>query len=172
VLEHERQREALRAALRLHLDEEPLTAQWFHRAGLSGDDGLRAFKAIRRWTARGEHPADRVAGWNVVALTPTQLVVFRGRPVRATPPVEIRDLVARWPLDRLALTWKRHKVESTFFSMGGSTYTSHVQRATLTWAGEARPLMLDLPNDKLSREFLQAARQAIAAAGAAAPAVP
>ena len=167
MLEHERQREALRAMLQPRFDEEVVTAQWFHRAGLSGDDGLRVFKAIKRWTASGDHPADRVAGWNVLALTPTGVVVFTGRPVKATPPVAVRDLLARWPLEQLTMSWKRHKIESTFFNTGGSTYTSYAQRATLSWEGEERPLLLDMPNDKLSREVLPQIREAIAAARSA-----
>jgi hypothetical protein len=37
-------------------------------------------------------------------------------------------------------------------------------RATPSWDGEKRPLLLDLPNDKLSREVLPQIREAIDAA--------
>lgn len=56
--EHERQLEVLRAAIGEHLDEYVVSAAWCVRAGKFGD-GLRVFKALRRWTARRDHPADR-----------------------------------------------------------------------------------------------------------------
>lgn len=163
--EPERQRLALRAHLAEHLDDHVVAAQWCNRAGLHGDDGLRALKAIRRWTARGDHPADRASAWMIAALTPARLIVFRGRHARATPPVAIRDVLASWPPAVLDLHSRRHQVES-FFASTGSTHTARVRRATIRWQGEERPLELDLPDDQLTREFLAALEQAISDARA------
>ena len=62
--------------LPMPIDEYVVSAAWCVRAGKFGDDGLRVVKAIRRWTAQGDHPADRAPAWNVFALTPQRVVVF------------------------------------------------------------------------------------------------
>lgn len=112
MAEHERQLEILRGEVVALIDDHVVSAQWCARAGRFGDDGLRAIKAIRRWTARGDHPADRAPGWNILALTPTRLVVCSGRYVKRLPPVEPKDVLASWPLGQVELTSRRIKRRS------------------------------------------------------------
>lgn len=161
MLEHERQLELLRGEIVALIDDHVVAAQWCARAGRFGDDGLRVVKALKRWTARGDHPADRAPAWNILALTPTRLVVCSGRYVKRLPPVEPKDVLAAWPLAEVELTSRRIKV-SSFFASTGSTYDSTMRRATIRWDGEERPLELDFPNDRLARDTLKLAAQACA----------
>ena len=148
----------MRAILAPHVDEEVVAGQWFRPAHTMEDDGLRAFRFLRRRLSSGEHIADRIRGWNVLVLTPTRLLVFTARTVRATPPVVAKKLIGSWPLSEVSVKHKGRKVTSHFHGSGNSwAYSSRVRRATLEFAGDERPLVIDFPDDPLAKELLNGA---------------
>jgi hypothetical protein len=163
--ENRRQREAMRAALAPHVSEEVLLGEWFVPAKGMEDDGLAAFRWLRRAGSSGEHAADRIRGRNILALTPTRLLAFTGRSVRSTPPVVPKKLIGDWPLREVGLEYKGRKATSYFAHAGGS-YTSRIVRATLTLTDDDRPLVIDFPDTPLARELLKAAKAAIDASRA------
>lgn len=137
------------------LDEHVVTAGWFNRSGRWGDDGLRAVKAVRRWLSTSDHPADRVAAWGVLALTPTRLAVLNGRYERTTPPVVARNVLHAPRLEDVRVAVRRHRASATLFNSTGSTTTTAFRRLTITTAGDPRPLVLDLLDGRLAREVLR-----------------
>jgi hypothetical protein len=161
--ENRRQREAMRALMTPYVEEEVVCAEWFTPAKGMEDDGLAAVKWLRRRLSRGERPDDRLRGTNILVLTRTRLLAFTARRVRATPPVEPRRQVGDWPLTQVGLTYRGRKAQSYFAHYGG-TYTSKIVRATLTFDGDERPLVIDFPDTPLARELLKAATAAIKAA--------
>jgi hypothetical protein len=161
--ENRRQREAMLATMAPVVDEEVVCAEWFAPAKGMEDDGLAAVKWLRRRLSSGERPDDRLRGANILVLTPTRLLAFTARRVRATPPVEPRKQVGDWPLTQVWLEYRGRKAES-FFNATGSTYTSKIVRAVLTIEGDERPLVIDFPDTPLARELLKATKSAIAAA--------
>jgi hypothetical protein len=160
VREEERQRLVLRDMLAGHVNEEVLGAYWFMRGGLFGDDWRRPFRAIWRAFSGGRHAADRLGRHNVFVLTPTRVVVFAGRYARGLPPVELREELGSWAFDAVELVSKRTKL-SSFMATTGSSYDSYVLRATLTVPGEERPIVMDFPYDKVSRELMKAAKERV-----------
>jgi hypothetical protein len=154
VTELDRQRNAMRAQMEPWVGEEVVCAEWFAPAKGMEDDGLAAVKWIRRRVSSGERIDDRIRTWNILVLTPTRLVAFAGRHVRATPSVEPRKQVGEWPLAAVGLKYKGRKADS-YFAHGGGTYTSKIVRATLTLPGEERPLVIDFPDTPLARELLK-----------------
>jgi hypothetical protein len=161
--ENRRQREAMLATMAPVVDEEIVCAEWFTPAKGMEDDGLAAIKWLRRRLSSGERRDDRLRGANVLVLTPTRLLAFTARRVRATPPVEPKEQIGDWPLAHVDLAYRGRKAES-FFNTTGSTYTSKIVRATLTFDGDERPLVIDFPDKPLARELLKTAKSAIAAA--------
>jgi hypothetical protein len=162
--ENKRQREAMRALMAPYVDEEVISGEWFTPAKGMEDDGLAAIKWLRRRLSSGERPDDRLRGANILVLTPTRLLAFTARRVRSTPPVEPKQQIGDWPLGRFALEYRGRKAES-FMNATGSTYTSKIVRATLTFDGDNRPLVIDFPDTPLARELLKSAQDAIALAG-------
>jgi hypothetical protein len=161
--ENRRQREAMLATLAPVVDEEVVCGAWFTPAKGMEDDGLAAVKWLRRRLSSGERPDDRLRGANILVLTPTRLLAFTARRVRATPPVEPRNQVGDWPLAQVELTYRGRKADS-FFNATGSTYTSKIVRATLAFDGDDRPLVIDLPDTPLARELMKKAKAAIESA--------
>jgi hypothetical protein len=161
--ENRRQREAMLATLAPVVDEEVVCGEWFLPAKGMEDDGLAAVKWLRRRLSSGRRPDDRLRGANILVLTPTRLLAFTARRVRATPPVEPRKQVGDWPLTEVELTYRGRKAQAYFAHYGG-TYTSKIVRATLTLAGEERPLVIDFPDTPLARELMKAAKAAIESA--------
>lgn len=157
--ENRRQREAMRATMAPHVDEEVVAAEWFRPAKGMEDDGLAAVKWLRRATSGGHHAADRIRGWNILVLTPTRVLAFTARPQRSTPPVAPKKQIGDWPLGDLALDFKGRKATS-YFAHGAGSYTSKIVRATLTVPGDDRPLVIDFPDTPLARELLKAAKAA------------
>jgi hypothetical protein len=127
------------------------------------DDGLAAVKWLRRRLSGGDRPDDRLRGANILVLTPTRLIAFTAKRVRATPPVEPKGRIGEWPLTGIELKYRGRKAES-YFAHGSGTYTSKIVRATLTFAGDEDPLVIDFPDTPLARELLKAATEAITAA--------
>jgi hypothetical protein len=160
--ENRRQRDAMLALLAPHVDEEVVCGEWFTPAKGMEDDGLAAVKWLRRRLSSGQRPDDRLRGANILVLTPTRLLAFTARRVRATPPVEPKERIGEWPLSQVELTYRGRKAESYFFTTG--SYTSKIVRATLTFTGDERPLVIDFPDTPLARELLKAARERIAKA--------
>jgi hypothetical protein len=85
------------------------------------------------------------------------------------PPGECDDAGAAKEADRrLAADPGRPEVPraqgGVVFNATGSTYTSKIVRATLTFDGDERPLVIDFPDTPLARELMQAAKAAIEAA--------
>ena len=161
----DRQREAMLRVMAPVVDEEVVCAEWFAPAKGMEDDGLAAVKWLRRRLSSGERPDDRLRGANILVLTPTRLLAFTARRVRATPAVEPRRQIGDWPLADVGLTYRGRKAES-YFAQSGGTYTSKIVRATLELAGEEHPLVVDFPDTPLARELLKAAQEASAAAHA------
>jgi hypothetical protein len=162
--ENRRQREAMLATMAPVVDEEVVCAEWFAPAKGMEDDGLAAIKWLRRRLSSGGRPDDRLRGANILVLTPTRVLAFTARRVRATPPVEPKEQIGEWPLTQVDLSYRGRKAES-FFNATGSTYTSKVVRATLTFAGDDRPLVIDFPDTPLARELLKGTKAAIESAG-------
>jgi len=158
--ENRRQREAMLATMAPVVDEQVVCAEWFTPAMGMEDDGLAAVKWLRRRLSSGARPDDRLRGANILVLTPTRLLAFTARRVRATPPVEPRKQVGTWPLTEIELTYSGRKAESYFAHYGG-TYTSKIVRATLTFDGDERPLVIDFPDTPLARELLKGTKAAI-----------
>jgi hypothetical protein len=158
--ENRRQREAMRAQMAPWVEEDVVCAEWFAPAKGMEDDGLAAVKWIRRRVSSGERIDDRIRSVNILALTPTRLIAFAGRRVRATPSVEPKQQVGEWPLAGVALEYRGRKAES-YMAHGGGTYTSKIVRATLTLPGEDRPLTIDFPDTPLARELLRAVTERV-----------
>lgn len=154
MLDHERQLRDLQALLAGWLDEPVLGAQIAHRADAVGDDGLRAFKAIRRWTARGDHPADRASALNVVAVTAQHLVVLKARHARATPPVTVTELLAYWEHGGCEVHVKG-RVAETYMSQGGGTSRTRMRRLSISWPGDERGVAFDFVTNKATSAFLR-----------------
>ena len=161
--ENRRQREAMLATMAPVVDEQVVCAEWFTPAKGMEDDGLAAVKWLRRRLSSGARPDDRLRGANILVLTPTRLLAFTARRVRATPPVEPKTQVGEWRLREVSLDYRGRKAESYLAHYGG-TYTSKIVRATLTFDGDERPLVIDFPDTPLARELLKAATAAIKAA--------
>ncbi len=161
--ENRRQREAMRAQMASWLNEEVVCAEWFAPAKGMEDDGLAAVKWIRRRASGGDRVDDRLRTWNILALTPTRLVAFAGRHVRATPSVEPRREIGAWPLSGVALEYRGRRAES-YMAHAGGTHTSKIVRATLTLPGEDRPLVIDFPDTPLARALLTAISERVGTA--------
>src|SRR4051812_34853786 len=146
----------MRAQMAPWVREDVVAAEWFAPAKGMEDDGLAAVKWIRRRVSGGKRVDDRIRSCNVLVLTPTRLVAFAGRRVRATPAVEPKRQIGEWPLSRVKLSYRGRKAES-YMAHAGGTYTSKIVRATLTLHGEDRPLTIDFPDTPLARELLEAA---------------
>jgi hypothetical protein len=153
----------MRALMTPYVEEDVVCGEWFTPTKGMEDDGLAAVKWLRRRLSSGERPDDRLRGANILVLTPTRLLAFTARRVRATPPVEPRKLIGDWSLTQVQLTYRGRKADS-FFNATGSTYTSKIVRATLAFDGGDRPLVIDFPDTPLARELLKAATAAIKAA--------
>ena len=161
----DRQRTAMQGMMGPEVGEDVVSAQWFTPAKGMEDDGLAAIKWVRRRLSSGEHADDRIRGWNILVLTPTRLVMFTARYVRSTPPVRPKKKIGEWPLDRVSVEFRGRKAQS-YMASTGSSYTSRIVRATLTFADEDRPLVIDFHDDALTRELLKAAKEAtVRAAG-------
>jgi len=158
----DRTREMLRRMVDEEVGEEIVAIGWFYREGSSEDSWRHGPRLLRRvFAARSDHPADHLGSRNILALTPTRVVVFAGR--AAPPLVRVRGLVGAWPLGEITVQARAHRAQA-YMSQGGGTYETRLTRVTLTFAGADQPLGMDFPRDELARELV-AALKAAASAG-------
>jgi hypothetical protein len=160
--ENRRQREAMRALMGPVVGEEVIAGEWFTPVKGMEDDGLAAVKWVRRRLSSGERIDDRLRGANILVLTPTRLLAFTARRVRATPPVEPKELIGEWPRAEVGVEYRGRKANS-YFIHGSGTYTSKIVRATLQLPGEDGPLVIDFPDTPLARELLAATKGSVTA---------
>jgi len=155
--EDERNRKMLREAIAPFTGEEIVAIGWFSREGTSEDSWKKGPRLLKRLFASGEHAADNLGNRNVLALTPSQVLVFAGS---ARPPlVRVKRQIAAWPLDRVHLESRTH-TGHVLMNATANTYKTKVLRAVLTVAGEDRPLVMDFPTIPISREVIAAVKAA------------
>jgi hypothetical protein len=152
--EEERQRQILLDALDPFVDEEIEVAHYAMREYGFEDSWRKGLRWIRR-RFPSDHPKDRTGTYNVVAVTPTRVLVFNAKP--EPPLLAIRRQIAEWPLGEIRVTSKGESVESHYNS--GSSMSRHrIVRARFSWDGEERPLVLDFPKGAQTKAVLDALR--------------
>lgn len=158
--ENRRQRGLMRDALAGWIDEEIVAAYYFLRHKAWEDDWRKGPWALKRLLRTSDHPADRVARMNVLALTPAHLVVFTAR--AKAPLLVVRAPLVAWPLDAVSIASRGKAVTATSIRSDGSSqrWDNRIIRATLSVAGDDRPLIMDFPNHDLSRELIAAVKAA------------
>jgi hypothetical protein len=124
-----------------------------------GDSWKRGPRWIKRRLASG-HPADDTGTMNVLVLTPTRVLVFNAKP--KAPLLEIRRQIAEWPIEAVRLESRGMKTTS-HYNQGNSSSTHRIIRATITWTGEERPLVLDFPSNPNAKEVIEAVKRATTA---------
>src|SRR5687767_3947938 len=153
--ENRRQRQLIRDALSSFVDEDIEAAYYAMREYGWQDRWRKGFRWIRR-RFPSDHPKDKTGSYNVVAVTPTRVLVFNAKP--QAPLLEVRRQIAEWPRDEVRVTTKGMTVESHYNS--GSSMSRHrITRATFSWDGEERPLILDFGKGPLVKEVLEALKR-------------
>ena len=84
-------------------------------------------------------------------------MVFNAKP--KAPLLEIRDKIADWPVEAVRLEDKRMTF-TAHYNQSGSMSTHRVIRATITWDGEERPLILDFATNPNAKEVIEAVKRA------------
>ena len=159
--EVDRTREMLREMVAADVDEEITAIGWFDREGGSENSWRHGPRLLRRVRARrSDQPADHLGSRNVLALTPTRVIVFAGRV--APPLVRVHGLVGAWALSEVTVQSRAHTSQASM-SRAGGTYERRGIRVTLSFAGGEHPLGMDFRRDELAREVVAALK---ASAGA------
>ena len=154
--ENRRQRQLMGQALQGHVDGEIVAAYYGMREDAWGDSWKKGPRWIRRRLASG-HPADDTGSYNVLVLTPTRVMVFNAKP--SPPLLKVRRKIADWPIEAVRLEDKRMTFTS-HYNQQTQMSTHRVIRATLTWDGEERPLILDFPTSPNAKEVVEAVKRA------------
>jgi hypothetical protein len=154
VLDPDWFRQLVHDALRGHVDEEVEDAYYAMRHLGFEDSWRKGFRWIGRRLASGDHPADHTGTFNLLAVTPTRVMVFNAKP--KAPFVQIRRQIAEWPRGGVAIASQRATAVA-HYNQGASSTSRRILRATFTWDGEERPLILDFPNDEHAKAVLAAA---------------
>jgi hypothetical protein len=154
--ENQRQRDMMREALAGFVEEDIEAATWARRHRGWEDSWRKGPEWISRRLARGDHPADHTGSFNILVVTPTRVMVFNAKP--AAPMMKVRRKIAEWPRGGVRIASKGHTVTS-HYNQGNSSSSHRIVRATFTWSGEERPLILDFPPGALTKETLETARR-------------
>ena len=144
-----------RNALADFVDEEILASHYAMRHRGWENSWRKGPNWIKRHFFASDHPTDHTGTFNVVAVTPTRVLVFNAKPEK--PFLKIRRQIAEWPHGAVRVAWKGEKVHSSYNS-GASSEWNSIIRATFRWDGEEDPLILDFPRGRLSNEVLVAIR--------------
>ena len=94
-------------------------------------------------------------------LTPTRVMVFNAKP--DPPGMKIRRRIADWPVEAVHLESKGMTFRA-HYNQGASASNHRVIRATITWDGEERPLILDFQRSDNARAAIAAVKEATEAA--------
>jgi hypothetical protein len=158
--ENRRQREAMRALMTPHVEEQVVCGEWFTPAKGMEDDGLAAVSGCAVVSRAARAPT---TGYAERTSSSSPRRACWPSPLAGSPPRRRWSrarLVGDWPLAQVELTYRGRKAQSYFAHYGG-TYTSKIVRATLAFDGDDRPLVIDFPDTPLARELLKAATAAI-----------
>jgi hypothetical protein len=148
------ERGVTRNVLAAVVDEEIVAAHYALRHRGWEDSWRKGPEWIKRRLFASDHPTDHTGRFNVVAVTPTRVMVFNAK---SSPFLKIRRQIAEWPRGGVRVAWKGTTAVSHYNS-GDSMSSQRIIRATFRWEGEEKPLILDFPKGKLSDEVLVAIR--------------
>ena len=144
-------------ALEGHLDEPPVSAQWFRHAGGFENKGGMTRVPGRMFKRRDDHPANRLAYLNVLALTESRLIAFTAR--TGMSGLKVKERIGEWPVEGASVKFQKRSVTATNSGPDGSAgvdIRSAIVRATLREHGDPRELRMDFPDDPLTRELMSA----------------
>ena len=82
-------------------------------------------------------------------------MLFNAKP--GSPFMKVRRQIAEWPRGGVAIESKGATAVSHYNDQTQMA-SRRIVRATFTWEGEERPLILDFPKAKQTREVLEAAK--------------